>query len=362
MTFFKTKPSFIKYAALLAVLVCASSCTDDDTVQLVVNVPELSISKLPFVLALDQGLYAKHGLRAEIRVPTPESEGRTVSYGNFWGRVRRRLGIGDTGRPDITIGGGTPTIVRVSETGPAARQIMIGATDCILRAHIVARKGIASIEELRGGRIGMSDLGSTAGFHALRLAKRMGWDAVHDVSLLTGYEGVSALLDGSIDALVAYEFELADAKGEGLPVLLDTREWDEALAGNSIRVTPGWLDDPTHREAARRFLRATAEAIALFHQQPDLVKQVLREWYGVDDPERAQIVYERGAWIPGKPYPCAEGIKRTMELYDSNEMRRYSPSDFYDDSLMREIDQSGFIDALYQDTGPSTAQSALQAR
>jgi len=43
-----------------------------------------------------------------------------------------------------------------------------------------------------------------------------------------------------------------------------------------------------------------------------------------------------------------EGIKKTMELYDSNEMRKYKLEDFYDDSLMREIDESGFIDSLYR--------------
>jgi hypothetical protein len=37
-----------------------------------------------------------------------------------------------------------------------------------------------------------------------------------------------------------------------------------------------------------------------------------------------------------------------MAAYDSNEMRRYRPSDFYDDSILREIEASGFIDALYQ--------------
>jgi hypothetical protein len=37
-----------------------------------------------------------------------------------------------------------------------------------------------------------------------------------------------------------------------------------------------------------------------------------------------------------------------MELFDSNEMRKYMPEDFYDDSLMKEIDQSGFIDKLYK--------------
>jgi ABC-type nitrate/sulfonate/bicarbonate transport system substrate-binding protein len=252
----------------------------------------------------------------------------------------------------------------VSQNGPAARDIMIGATDCVVRAHVVGRKGIASVEDLKGGRLGMSNLGSTAGFHARLLARRMGWDPVQDVAFLTGYEGIGGLLDGTLDALIAYEFEFADAKAAGLPVLVDTREWDEPIAGNSIRVASGWLDDPTNREAARRFLRATAEAIALIHQQPQLVKRVLRDWYAVDDPERAQVVYERGAWIPRKPYPCTDGIKSTMDLYDSTEMRRYSPSDFYDDSIMREVDASGFIDALYResDPAPSTAQSALQPK
>jgi hypothetical protein len=66
----------------------------------------------------------------------------------------------------------------------------------------------------------------------------------------------------------------------------------------------------------------------------------------------AQTIYARGAWLPRKPYPCYEGYTKTMELYDTNEMRRYKATDFYDDSLMREIDESGFIDALYK---PQTA-------
>ena len=63
---------------------------------------------------------------------------------------------------------------------------------------------------------------------------------------------------------------------------------------------------------------------------------------------RDGAIYARGAWLPRKPYPCYEGYVKTMELYDSNEMRRYKPTDFYDDSLIREIDESGFIDALYK--------------
>ena len=64
--------------------------------------------------------------------------------------------------------------------------------------------------------------------------------------------------------------------------------------------------------------------------------------------ELGETIYDRGDFLPRKPYPCYDGIKKAMEVYDSNEMRRYKPEDFYDDSLMRELDESGFLDSLYE--------------
>jgi hypothetical protein len=52
--------------------------------------------------------------------------------------------------------------------------------------------------------------------------------------------------------------------------------------------------------------------------------------------------------LPSKPYPSVDGIKKTMELYDSLAMRRHKPEDFYDDRFVKELDQSGYIDSLYK--------------
>ena len=86
----------------------------------------------------------------------------------------------------------------------------------------------------------------------------------------------------------------------------------------------------------------------MFHQQPELALRVMADWHGISDRQVAETIYARGAWIPRKPYPCHDGIEKTMELFDSNEMRRYVLEDFYDDSLMRELDESGFLDGLYR--------------
>ena len=75
--------------------------------------------------------------------------------------------------------------------------------------------------------------------------------------------------------------------------------------------------------------------------------RVVEDWYGIEDLEFAETVYARGAWIPREPYPCYEGIANTMRIHDSHEMRQYDVADFFDDSLLRELDDIGLIDNLY---------------
>lgn len=265
----------------------------------------------------------------------------------MWKWVSLKTGIKQRWNPDIRSNGHTPHIVNYLTRARSPDFVAIGATDCVVRAHIVSRPGIDSLEDLRGKRLGVNLMRATTGFAALLLAGRMGWDPVQDISIVLEGRDVEALREGVVDAIVASEMRFATAEQEGFSVLADTRDWDEPIAGNSVLVDRAWLQDSTNWEAARRFMRATAEGIAIFHQDRELALDVLDRWYDIEDREFAETVYARGAWIPREPYPCYDGIKRTMELYDSNEMRKHVPEDFYDDRFMREIVESGFIDALY---------------
>ena len=157
-----------------------------------------------------------------------------------------------------------------------------------------------------------------------------------------------ALDEGLVDAFVAYEVPYAAARKAGYQPLVDLRDWNESIAGSSVRVEQEWLKNPRNREAARRFLKATAEAISIFHRDRAAALQVLSKWHGMQDQEFAGMLYISGKEMPRKPFPCVEGIKKTLELWDGNEARKYKPEDFYDDSLMKELDESGFIEALYK--------------
>jgi hypothetical protein len=322
---------------------------DKDLIPLRVTLGARSVSKLPFLIAWDQGLYEKHGLDVRLEMPPPDFEqGIEVGADGLLIRTWRRLRWKPAPPFDITVDGHTPYMVRRAMFAGEPHLVAIAGTDCVVRAHIVARRGISSLEELKGKRLGISMPRATTGFVALLLAQRMGWDPVHDISLMHEGRDVETLRQGEVDAIVAAERTYAAAKPEGFSILADTKEWGESLAGNSVMVTEEWLEDPANREAARRFLLATLEGIALFHQDRELALRVLAEWNGVTDRTFAETMYDRGIWTPREPFPCYAGIERTMELYDSNEMRRYAPEDFFDDSLMREIVESGFVESLYR--------------
>ena len=312
---------------------------------LVVDVPGRTMSKLPFVIALDRGLYDKHGLDVELRMPPPEFEGGTETHARFWTRVLRLVGLQKQPSADIIVNGQTPQMVRQIRDARAPKLVALAATDCSVRSYVIGRPGIKTVEELKGHRLGLNSDSSTSGFAALRMVQRMGWDRNLDISIMTP-GGIGALRDGLVDAIVGDDEEFEAAEREGFTILQDTGVWNETLAGNSVLVSPKWLEDSKHRDAARRFLMATAEAVALFHQQPRLVLDVLARWNGMKM-EIAESRYKRTDYVPRKPYPCYEGIKNTMQLHDSNEMRRYTMQDFYDDNLMRELDESGFLDGLY---------------
>jgi ABC-type nitrate/sulfonate/bicarbonate transport system substrate-binding protein len=344
----------LKSCALLLSAAMMVSCgdraaSDSAALPLVFDAGRATVSKLPYIIAYDQGLYEKYGLDVELRFRDSGSNDQSAIGLGFFTKMMRKFDISDSPDADIIASGLGPAVVDSTLNALGKDHLVaMASTDCVVRVHIIGREGITRLDQLKGGRIGVSSPGTTTDIVALMLAERMGWDPVQDISIMYNSNELEALRHNAVDAIVGSERSYAGAKREGLPILAATREWDEVLAGNSSRIQSGWLDDETNREAARRFLKATIEGIAIFHQQPEIAFQVMEEWFGYRDIEFMRAVYAQGAWIPKTPYPCYDGLRRTAEFYDSAAMRRTTPEDFFDDSIMRELDQSGFIDALYQ--------------
>ncbi len=116
-------------------------------------------------------------------------------------------------------------------------------------------------------------------------------------------------------------------------------------AGTGVAARRVWLEE--NRDIAAAFIKAIIEANALLKQDKSVAVNAIQRWYGVTDAAKQDLLYAGAIDTPEKPYPSLEGIKKIMQIFDSNEMRKYEAEDFYDDSFVRELDESGYIDALY---------------
>ena len=293
-----------------------------------------AVSKVPVLVAYDKGIYKKYGLDVQLWMP----------HGEFPGAME--MGGARMDNPDISVDGGVPMVSAI--LAGKTKRLAIATTDCEVRFNIVGKKGLKSLEELKGKRLGISEDGAMTGFISRALAQRMGWVRGKDITIVENAQRFDDLKAGKSDAIIADDRYMAMAKQEGYPVLADTSTWKQPIPGNSVRVGWEWIKDPQHRDIAMRFLKGTVEGLATYMNNRDETLRVLAKYHGIKDPQVAGAIYEEGLKMSRKPYPCVEGFNKMFELYDSPEMRKYKPTDFYDESFMKELEKTGFIDAAYK--------------
>ncbi len=327
---------------VLMLFVVSPANAQGQSTELKLLMGDVSLNKLPFVMAYEEGIYKKNGLDVKPMFTRGSVE------------IIRRSGVdvpeefvfkGDTKTP-IKIGGSGPTIVGLTTRAGSWDPIILGSTHRTSRWRIISRPDISSAEQLKGKRIGYSGYGAVTHFVAISFAQAMGWNPNSDWSMMRNGLAVEALQKGYVDAIVAPELHAAMAVNAGFKVLVDLGEYDLPIAGSAILVDRAWLED--NRDAARRFVRSAVEAIALLKNDKQATFRTLGKWYQLTDPDVLEYFYGEAEKIPRKPYPPYEGIKKVMAVYDSHEMRKYTLEHFYDDSFVRELDESGYIDSLYK--------------
>jgi ABC-type nitrate/sulfonate/bicarbonate transport system substrate-binding protein len=172
---------YLFLTAILPALSVGGSAAQDSPV-IDVSLGDVSLNKVAFLVAEDNGIYVKHGLNIHQFI-TAEAASRIKRSGinvpaEFVGSRDR------ASEAPISIGGGSPLIVSMTSDARATDRVIIATTDNSAHFHIIASKDIASADDLKGKRLGYSVFGAVSHLMALAFLRHKHWSLETDISLM----------------------------------------------------------------------------------------------------------------------------------------------------------------------------------
>ena len=232
--------------------------------------------------------------------------------------------------------------------------IIAGLLNTMDYKFVVARD-ITRPDQLKGKTVAVSRVGSSSDFATRYTLEKYGLVPDKDVAILQiGSQPArfSALESGRIHGVMIAIPLTARAAKLGLNILADLQMLGLEYQHTSLAVSQTMIK--TQPDLVRNVLKSFVEGIhyAKTHRKEALA--ILAKYLKTDDADALQEAYESElqALIPEKPYPTLKGIQtilREMGAKDAN-ARSARPEQFVDNSFMKELDSSGFIDRLYKTT------------
>jgi len=220
--------------------------------------------------------------------------------------------------------------------------------------RLVTKPDIKSPAELKGKRIGVTRIGAVS--HSVLLMMLQRWKmSVNDVQVmqLGSSPNMLASMDkGGIEGAVLTIPSMFVAEDRGYRVLLDMADTDIYYLHTMVATTKQYIKN--NRDKVLRFLRGYVEGIAFVKQNKkeslDIVKKKLRIGPEQEKNLERSMDLLTAKYYENVPYPSLRGVETVLGFVekDNPKAKGADPKSFVDDSLLREIDQSGFVKKLYE--------------
>lgn len=319
--------------ALLLLLVTGQA----EAQKMVIGQGFLNTNALPLWMAVDQGLFKKHGVDAEL------------IFIRGGARVMAALMSGEVRFASVAV---------TQVVGAAAQ----GADPVVILSFVkkmpylfITAAHIKSPEDLKGKKVGVATFGGAAYVASHMVLRQYGLDPKRDQITLaqigTEPERLAALMAGSIDAAM-----LAPEVAARLPVppfktMLDLRAANIPWQHTSLITTRSFIK--ANPQAVEGVVRAILEGFAftLDPKNKEVVKQSIAKHLKLGKPEEIEEAYKNGMEdVTRDPAPSLEGgamvLKLMAELEIIKEASRLRPSDIMDPSIVEKFERQGVLESL----------------
>ncbi|HEY7167511.1 MAG TPA: ABC transporter substrate-binding protein [Candidatus Binatia bacterium] len=294
----------------------------------------------------------------------------TGTYGPLWIAVEERVGLkhgldlkaiyAGRVRPQQLLAVGEVPIVVASATGTLTSHI-VGVKDHVLVATITNKIGtslfgrgdVKSVEELRGKTIATGRPGAFLEA-TVRYVLRSKFNLVpdRDVKLLpTGepYLGLQALERGVVDGAALSVPFLFVARKAGFRELANFDKLGVEYPYTSVVVLRQTVTK--NPELVEKFLKCIVEGIHIFRTNKAKTLAVFKRYMkGADDEILEETYQATRNTLEEAPYPSLSSVKNALDMLSLQypQAKQIDASSIVESSVMKKIEESGFIRALYK--------------
>ncbi|MBI2359246.1 MAG: ABC transporter substrate-binding protein [Deltaproteobacteria bacterium] len=216
--------------------------------------------------------------------------------------------------------------------------------------YMMGQPGVKSVEDLRGGRVGITRFGSATDLLSRMALRQFNLSPDRDVAIIQ-LGGIPEIAAGLKAKVVKAGFVSAplnlDLKELGFNVLVDFgRDLFFPHAPLIVRKATMKQKD----QALRGTMRAFAEGIKIYRTQRDFSVKVLEKYTRTSDHKKLVQTYDTYApFLERIPYVDLKGIENILaELAPRHSAAKSrKPSEFVDHRYVKELQDSGFFRSLY---------------
>jgi ABC-type nitrate/sulfonate/bicarbonate transport system substrate-binding protein len=330
-------PHFHPVFTLLAVIstVGVPFSTLSAQTKITIGYAAVSPRTTPLYIAQEQGIFAKYGLDAKIVL----FRGAPTLVASL---VSGEMEVGYTGGTSVVGAAGQGNYLRI-----------LSSISSTLTHTMMAHPSIKRVEELRGKRFGIQNMGSSTWMHTMLALEHVGLEPKRDnINILSIGDSVligQALEVGRVDAAVLDGALVRRLRSKGFSTIAELQPAKIPMLNQAVVVHPEFLQKRS--ETAERILMTLVESLA-FSMAPAnksvVIKTMMRR-FQINDPAVGEEGYhDYLTSVERKPIPSLDGmrnIRRLMALLNPK-AASVKIEELVDGRLIHKLDDSGFIDQV----------------
>ncbi|MGZ8487174.1 MAG: ABC transporter substrate-binding protein [Candidatus Binatia bacterium] len=290
----------------------------------------------PLWLAREKGFFSKYGVQLQaVYMPGAPALFATLA----------------TGQIQLANSGGSTALGAV--VGGLDLKV-IGTFTSRIPFDIVASSSIKDGKDLRGKRLGIQAIGGTIWMAGLLGLEHLGLDPRRDsIQVVAAGEQTlltQALERGTVDAIVVDSAFSNTLKARGFSIIVELSKANIPFVSNGIVARGNFLQQQP--DVARNVVKGWLEGVAYAlspKMKPAVIAAIMR-YLKITDPDLAERGYQDLQQATDrKPFPSLEGLRNVQRLMAQRNpaVANLKTESLIDGRIMRELDDSGFIDQLY---------------